>query len=187
MLIRHARERPAPRSDAHDPLAPLRDQFALDAIDAEGLIYLDGNSLGVLPKATRDRVRQVVDDEWGAGLIRSWNDAGWITLSRRIADKIARLIGARPGEVVVADSTSVNLYMQILSAGIAVVVTQSPLIQRTCDATAAIASSPSARTFRAISTSPTASPARTRTASSWCSSMPTRSPRTSTIASRFCC
>jgi kynureninase len=104
--------------DAHDPLAPLRDQFALDAIDAEGLIYLDGNSLGVLPKATRDRVRQVVDDEWGTGLIRSWNDAGWVTLSRRIADKIARLIGARPGEVVVADSTSVNLY-KILSAAIA--------------------------------------------------------------------
>jgi kynureninase len=106
--------------DTRDPLAPLRDQFALDAIDAEGLVYLDGNSLGVLPKATRDRVRQVVDDEWGAGLIRSWNDAGWVTLSRRIADKIARLIGAGPGEVVVADSTSVNLY-KVLSAAISVV------------------------------------------------------------------
>ena len=106
-------------ADANDPLAPLRDQFELDAIDAQGLIYLDGNSLGVLPKAARDRVRQVVDDEWGTGLIRSWNDAGWVTLSRRIADKIARLIGARPGEVVVADSTSVNLY-KILSAAIAV-------------------------------------------------------------------
>ena len=74
----------------------------------------------MLPKATRDRVRQVVEDEWGTGLIRSWNDAGWVTLSRRIADKIARLIGARPGEVVVADSTSVNLY-KVLSAAIAVV------------------------------------------------------------------
>ena len=106
--------------DRHDPLAPLRDQFALDAIDAEGLIYLDGNSLGVLPKATRDRVRQVVDEEWGAGLIRSWNDAGWVSLSRRIGDKIARLIGARPGEVAVTDSTSVNLY-KVLSAAIALV------------------------------------------------------------------
>jgi kynureninase len=106
--------------DAHDPLAPLRDQFALEAADAEGLIYLDGNSLGVLPKATRDRVRQVVDDEWGAGLVRSWNDAGWVTLSQRIGDKIARLIGARAGEVIVADSTSVNLY-KVLSAAIAVV------------------------------------------------------------------
>jgi kynureninase len=117
--------------DAHDPLAPLRDQFALDAIDAEGLIYLDGNSLGVLPKATRERVRQVVDDEWGAGLIRSWNDAGWVTLSRRIGDKIARLIGARAGDVIVADSTSVNLY-KILSAAIAVVVSKA-----TSDATGA--------------------------------------------------
>jgi kynureninase len=108
-------------SDAHDPLAPLRDQFALDAADAEGLIYLDGNSLGVLPKATRDRVRQVVDDEWGTGLIRSWNDAGWVTLSQRIGNKIARLIGARAGDVIVADSTSVNLY-KVLSAAIAVVV-----------------------------------------------------------------
>ena len=108
------------RVTRHDPLAPLRDQFALDAIDAQGLIYLDGNSLGVLPKATRDRVRQVVEDEWGTGLIRSWNDAGWVSLSRRIADKIARLIGARPGEVVVADSTSINLY-KVLSAAIAVV------------------------------------------------------------------
>ncbi len=107
-----------------DPLAPLRDQFVLDAIDAQGLIYLDGNSLGVLPKATRDRMRQVIDDEWGTGLIRSWNDAGWVTLSRRIADKIARLIGARPGEVVVADSTSINLY-KVLSAAISVVASNT--------------------------------------------------------------
>jgi kynureninase len=104
--------------DAHDPLAPLRHQFALDAIDAQGLIYLDGNSLGVLPRAARDRISQVVDDEWGTGLIRGWNDAGWVSLSQRIADKIARLIGARPGEAIVADSTSVNLY-KVLSAAIA--------------------------------------------------------------------
>ena len=92
--------------DAADPLAPLRDQFELPP----GLIYLDGNSLGPLPRATAARVRQVVADEWGRGLIGSWNDAGWIDLPQRIGDKIARLVGAGPGELVVADSTSVNLY-----------------------------------------------------------------------------
>lgn len=116
--------------DAGDPLAPLRERFALERVDEQGIVYLDGNSLGVLPKATADRVRQVVEDEWGVGLIRSWNNAprpgsprsgqaGWITLSQRIGDKIARLVGAGPGEVIVADSTSVNLY-KILSAAIAV-------------------------------------------------------------------
>jgi kynureninase len=105
--------------DAADPLAPLRAGFELSRVDAEGLIYLDGNSLGVLPRATAARLRQVAEEEWGAGLIRSWNTAGWITLARRIGDKIARLVGARPGEVVVSDSTSVNLY-KVLSAAIAV-------------------------------------------------------------------
>jgi kynureninase len=108
----------AARDDA-DPLAPLRQQFALEQVDQEGVIYLDGNSLGVLPRATADRVRQVVEQEWGAGLIRSWNRAGWITLSQHIADKIARLIGARAGEVIVADSTSLNVY-KVLSAAIAI-------------------------------------------------------------------
>lgn len=104
--------------DAADPLALLRRQFALERVDREGVIYLDGNSLGVLPRATADRVRRVVEEEWGAGLIRSWNQAGWIALSQHIADKIARLIGARPGEVIVADSTSINLY-KVLSAAVA--------------------------------------------------------------------
>jgi len=99
--------------DAEDPLAPLREGFALP----EGVIYLDGNSLGALPKATASRVQQVVREEWGHGLIRSWNSAGWIDLPRRIGDKIARLVGAGPGEVVVADSTSVNLY-KVLSAAL---------------------------------------------------------------------
>jgi kynureninase len=97
--------------DARDPLAPLRALFALP----DRLIYLDGNSLGVLPKATATRLQQVVQDEWGDGLIRSWNSAGWIHLPARVGDKIARLVGARPGELVVADSTSVNLY-KVLSA-----------------------------------------------------------------------
>ena len=163
--------------DAADPLAPLRDRFALERVDEQGIIYLDGNSLGVLPKATVERVRQVVEDEWGLGLIRSWNSAGWITLSQRVGDKIARLIGAGPGEVVVADSTSVNLY-KVLSAALAIVDSRRPAPSH--------ASSRSAPTFRPISTSPTRS--RARTGSSSCSSTPltlAASPRRS--RSRSCC
>ena len=105
--------------DAADPLAPLRTQFALERVDAESLIYLDGNSLGALPASASDRIKMVVEDEWGVGLVRSWNTAGWISASQRIGDKIARLVGAGPGEVVVADSTSANLY-KVLSAAIAI-------------------------------------------------------------------
>jgi dienelactone hydrolase len=92
--------------DAEDGLAPLRDLFDLPA----GVIYLDGNSLGALPKATSARVQQAVTAEWGRDLVQSWNTAGWIDLPQRIGDKIARLVGAGDGEVVVADSTSVNLF-----------------------------------------------------------------------------
>jgi kynureninase len=102
--------------DAADALAPLRERFDLP----DGVIYLDGNSLGVLPRATPARVQQVVRDEWGRGLIRSWNTAGWMTLAARIGDKIARLVGARPGEVVVANSTSVNLF-KVLWAALSIV------------------------------------------------------------------
>ena len=105
--------------DSADPLAPLRSQFDLAGADAQGVIYLDGNSLGALPAATADRVKAVVESEWGVGLVRSWNAAGWIDLGQRIADKIATLIGAAPSEVVVADSTSVNLY-KVLSAALAI-------------------------------------------------------------------
>lgn len=107
--------------DAADPLAPLRDQFELPP----GLIYLDGNSLGPLPRATAARVQQVVADEWGRGLIASWNDAGWIDLPQRIGDKIARLVGAGPGELVVADSTSVNLY-KVASAALQAARAEAP-------------------------------------------------------------
>lgn len=100
--------------DAADVLAPLRDQFDLP----HGTIYLDGNSLGALPRATSARLQQVVESEWGRELIRSWNGAGWITLAQRVGDKIARLVGAAAGELVVADSTSVNLY-KTLSAALA--------------------------------------------------------------------
>ncbi|MFY9513534.1 MAG: kynureninase [Rubrivivax sp.] len=107
--------------DAADPLAPLRDQFSLP----DGVIYLDGNSLGVLPKSTAARVQQVVTQEWGSDLIRSWNSAGWITLPQRVGDKIARLVGAGPGELVVADSTSVNLF-KVLSAALSLVQADAP-------------------------------------------------------------
>ena len=80
------------------------------------MIYLDGNSLGALPKATSERVRQVVEGEWGEGLIRSWNDADWIEAPARVGAKLAGLVGARPHEVVVADSTSVNLFKLLHAA-----------------------------------------------------------------------
>ncbi|NKE67387.1 kynureninase [Ramlibacter sp. RBP-2] len=99
--------------DAQDPLRELRDLFALP----EGVIYLDGNSLGVLPRATAQRVARTVTDEWGQGLIGSWNGAGWFDLPRRLGDRIAPLIGAQPGEVVATDSTSINLY-KVLSAAL---------------------------------------------------------------------
>lgn len=102
--------------DAADVLAPLRAQFDLDAADAKGDIYLDGNSLGPLPRATAARVQHVLHQEWGRDLIRSWNTAGWITLAQKIGDKIAQLVGAGPGELVVADSTSVNLYKALAAA-----------------------------------------------------------------------
>jgi kynureninase len=107
--------------DAADPLAPLREQFAIPP----GLIYLDGNSLGVMPRSAPARVQQLVAQEWGEGLIGSWNSAGWMDLAPRIGDKIARLIGAGPGECVATDSTSVNLF-KVLSAALAIARADSP-------------------------------------------------------------
>ena len=107
--------------DAQDALAPLRNQFSLP----DGVIYLDGNSLGVLPKTAAARAAQVVTDEWGVGLIRSWNTAGWIDLPQRIGNKIARLVGAGEGELVVSDSTSVNLF-KVLSAALRISQTHNP-------------------------------------------------------------
>lgn len=92
--------------DADDPLGPHRQDYALP----EGVIYLDGNSLGPLPHKTKTRLRTVVEEEWGRGLIRSWNDADWMKAPGRVGDKIAKLIGADAGEVIVSDSTSINLY-----------------------------------------------------------------------------
>jgi kynureninase len=98
--------------DAADPLRHLRERFFIP----DGLTYLDGNSLGVLPKATAERQRAVVEHEWGERLIRSWNEAGWIEAPQRVGARIAALIGARPHEVLVADSTSVNLYKLLVAA-----------------------------------------------------------------------
>lgn len=93
-------------------LAHYRDQFEIPA----GLIYLDGNSLGVLPQRTRARVQDTVEREWGADLIRSWNTADWINTPKRLGDKYARLMGANAGEVAACDSTSINVYKAILTA-----------------------------------------------------------------------
>lgn len=103
--------RDAEALDAADPLAKFRPAFDLP----EGIIYLDGNSLGPLPRATATRLAQVMREEWGKGLITSWNAAGWIDAPQKVGAKIARLIGAKPNEVVAADSTSVNLFK--LAAG----------------------------------------------------------------------
>jgi kynureninase len=102
----------ARRLDEADPLAAFRDDFALPP----GTIYLDGNSLGALPKATGPRLADLVAREWGVDLIRSWNTNHWIEAPARVGGKIAGLIGARPHEVVVADSTSVNLFKLLAGA-----------------------------------------------------------------------
>ena len=98
--------------DAADPLAAHRDEFVLP----EGVIYLDGNSLGALPARTAAHLQHVVTEEWGQGLIRSWNDAGWFDKPRTLGDGVGRLIGAGPGQVVVCDSTSVNLFKALAAA-----------------------------------------------------------------------
>jgi len=102
----------AQQLDAQDELAAFRGRFVITDPD---LIYLDGNSLGRLPLAAQARLAEVVTQEWGERLIRGWNE-GWIDLPARVGGKIAGLIGAQPDEVLVADSTSVNLYKLALAA-----------------------------------------------------------------------
>ena len=99
--------------DAQDALRPLRDHFTLP----DGMVYLDGNSLGAMPRATAARVADVVTREWGQDLIKSWNSAGWFALPQRMGNMIAPLVGAGQDEVVATDSTSVNLY-KVLHAAI---------------------------------------------------------------------
>jgi kynureninase len=103
----------ARQADSADPLRSFRDRFELP----EGVIYLDGNSLGALPKTVKERVAKTISDEWGEQLIRSWNTADWVNLPQRVGKKIARLIGAEEGTVVAADSTSINLF-KVLSAAL---------------------------------------------------------------------
>lgn len=98
--------------DAADPLAAFRERFALP----EEVIYLDGNSLGALPTHTAAHVHRVITEEWGTGLIRSWNDAGWFAKPVVLGDRIAPLIGAAPGEVVLGDSTSGSLFQAAVAA-----------------------------------------------------------------------
>lgn len=98
--------------DAADPLAPLRERFDLP----EGIIYLDGNSLGALPRGVRTRVDEVVSHQWGRDLIGGWNLHDWIDLPGRLGDRIAGLVGAAPGTVTVADSTSVNIFKLLVTA-----------------------------------------------------------------------
>jgi kynureninase len=107
--------------DQQDPLRAMRNLFQLP----EGVIYLDGNSLGVLPKATPSRVAQAVAQEWGTDLIKSWNTAGWFQLPLKVGNKIARLIGAQDEEVVAADSTSINLF-KVLSAALSIAKADQP-------------------------------------------------------------
>jgi kynureninase len=107
--------------DAADPLQPLRKLFSIP----DGVIYLDGNSLGVMPKAAAARAAEVVSQEWGQGLIRSWNTAGWFDLPQRLGNLIAPLIGAGQNEVVATDSTSINLY-KVLSAALSMAAADTP-------------------------------------------------------------
>ncbi|MER6688847.1 kynureninase [Streptomyces minutiscleroticus] len=97
--------------DAADPLAAVRDRFVLDDV-----VYLDGNSLGALPAAVPGRLDDVVRRQWGELRIRSWEESGWWTAPERIGDRIAPLVGAAPGQIVVGDSTSVNVFKAVVGA-----------------------------------------------------------------------
>ncbi len=103
----------AQRLDEQDELAAYRDGFVVAEPD---VVYLDGNSLGRLPKRTVESLQSVVHQEWGEKLIRGWRSAGWMEAPKRIGDKIGRLLGAAPGQVVVSDCTSVNLFKLTMAA-----------------------------------------------------------------------
>ena len=98
--------------DRQDSLAPFREAFVI--IDPD-LVYLDGNSMGRLPRKAIERLQTAVEGEWGRDLIRSWN-TDWFSAPARVGEKIASLVGAGPGQVVVSDSTSVNLFKLVMAA-----------------------------------------------------------------------
>ena len=102
----------AQQLDADDPLAACRERFTLPP----GGIYLDGNSLGALPKSVAPRLARAVEHEWGVGLIRSWNDADWYPAPQRVGARISQLVGAAADEVICADSISVNLFKVLVAA-----------------------------------------------------------------------
>jgi kynureninase len=98
--------------DSVDPLRAFRDGFLLP----EGIIYLDGNSLGPMPKAAAGILNRTIEQEWGQDLIKSWNSAGWFDMPSRLGDRIGALLGAAPGQTLVCDTTSINLYKAIHAA-----------------------------------------------------------------------
>lgn len=98
--------------DQADPLAACRDRFALPP----GIVYLDGNSLGAMPRAMMQTMQQTLEQEWGGELVKAWNNAGWAKLSQQLGDRVGQLIGAAAGQVVVCDTTSTNLYKAIHAA-----------------------------------------------------------------------
>jgi len=100
------------KKDLNDPLAAFRDRFLIP----DGLVYMNGNSLGPLTISARDRMATAVGDQWGTELIRGWNTAGWYDIPWRLGDKIGKLVGAGDGETVVCDSTSVNLFKAVAAA-----------------------------------------------------------------------
>lgn len=101
----------AAKLDADDQLGAKRKEFVLD-----DTVYLDGNSLGALPAAVPERVADVISRQWGQLRIRSWGESGWWTAPERIGDRIAPLVGAAPGQIVVGDSTSVNVFKALVAA-----------------------------------------------------------------------
>ncbi len=102
----------AQQLDSQDPLAPYRDQFVITDPD---LIYLDGNSLGMMPKVAQEQAKQVIEEQWGNDLIRGWN-RGWWEAPSRVGDKIGQLIGAVEGQTIVTDTVSLNLFKLATSA-----------------------------------------------------------------------
>ncbi|MER7504703.1 kynureninase [Nonomuraea pusilla] len=98
--------------DAEDPLRAFREEFVLP----EGVVYLVGNSLGALPRGTSERVRRTVEDEWGDRLVGGWNQAGWYEMPLRLGDRLAPLIGAGPGQVVVGNTTSIAIFQALAAA-----------------------------------------------------------------------
>src|ERR1700688_2268403 len=98
--------------DSADPLRGLRDRFMLP----EGIVYLDGNSLGPLPRAAAGILNRTIEREWGQDLVRSWNSAGWFDMPQQLGDRVGALIGAAPGQTVICDTTSINLYKAVHAA-----------------------------------------------------------------------